>query len=283
MLSLRSAALGVLLTLVAAPAVAQTPTCDALEGSKRALAAEILKSEHPYDCCDDTIAACLSREKVCRLAFRLAENVCRRVRFGQDKQKVSRALSRRAQSMLPGKKAQIDLKTAPPAGAAEAPVEVVVYACARCPFCSKIIPELYATFTGGALKGKARLHLRVFPIRNHEGSKEGGLALIAASRMGKVWPFLLKVYERFDSFCPDALSTWAAEVGLDKAEYERLYADKGTVSQLVESKKEGLRNKVSATPTFFFGGRRFMGEATADEIVDLAEELYERKKGLVYR
>jgi protein-disulfide isomerase len=279
----RSLLPAILLLLTASPAAAQTPTCDALDGARRALAQEILQSEHPYDCCDDTIAACLAREKVCRLAHRLAENVCRRVSAGEAKKKIARALSRRAQTMLPGKKAQIDLSTAPPAGSAEAPVEVVVYACARCPFCSKILPKLYSAFTSGALKGKARLHLRVFPIRGHEGSKEGGLALLAASRMGKSWPLLLEIYERFDAFRVDTLPAWASEAGLDKAEYERLYKDKETVSGLVASKKEGIRNKVSATPTFFLDGRRFMGEATAEEIVDLAEELYERKKGLTHR
>jgi protein-disulfide isomerase len=279
----RSLLFATLLAHLAAPVAAQTPTCDAPSESQRALAAKILATEHPYDCCDGTIAACLAREKVCRLAYRLAENVCRRVKADQDEQRIRRALSRRAQSMLTGRKAVIDLKLAPAAGDDDAPVQIVAYACARCPFCSKVIPALHTKVTRGVLKGKARLHFKTFPIRGHEGSKEGGLALVAAARMGQLWPFLLRLYGRYDFFCPDALSTWAAEAGLDKAEFERLCKDPETLPLLVESKKEGIRNRVLATPTVFLEGRIFLGEPTLEELVDLVEELYDRKTGRRYR
>ena len=185
--------------------------------------------------------------------------------------------------MLPGRKAAIDLSLAPAAGDDGAPVQVIAYTCARCPFCSKIVPKLHTEVTRGVLKGKARLHFKTFPIRGHEGSKEGGLALVAAARMGQPWPFLLKLYERYDSFCPDALSTWADDAGLDKSEFERLHKDPETLRLLVESKKEGIRNRVSATPTFFLEGRLFAGEPTTEELVDLVEELFDVKKGHRYR
>ena len=220
---------------------------------------------------------------MCRLAYRLAENICLRVKADQDEQRIRRALSRRAQSMLPGRKAVIDLNLSPMAGAGDAPVRIVAYACARCPFCSKVVPALHEEVTRGSLKGKAGLHFKTFPIRGHEGSKEGGLAIVAAARMGQLWPFLLKLYERYDFFCPDALSTWAAEAGLDKAEIERLCKDPETLSLLVESKREGIRNKVSATPTFFLDGRLFLGEPTIDELIDVVEEIYDRKKNRRYR
>ena len=256
------------------------PPCEALAGAQRELALGLLASEHPYDCCDGTIAACLQEDPPCRLAWRLAENVCRRAAEGQDAERIRRALSRRARSMLPGgPPAQIDLKDSPAAGAADAPVQIAVYACARCPFCSRLVPKLHEVVTTGPLKGKARMQLRVFPIRDHEFSKEGGLAFLAAERQGRLWEFVLHAYANFDRFRVEDLPAWAEAVGMKRDVFERDMADPVLRDALVESKKEGLRNEVEVTPTVFLDGRKFLGDVTLEEIVDAAGEEYDNRKG----
>ena len=97
------------------PASAQTATCDALSGAQRARALDLLKSQHPYDCCDGTIWDCLHSQQVCRLAKRLANDVCRRVKAGQSKAAITRELSRRATSMT-GRKYSINLSGEPRLG-----------------------------------------------------------------------------------------------------------------------------------------------------------------------
>jgi protein-disulfide isomerase len=177
--------------------------------------------------------------------------------------------------------AQIDLTSSPVAGDQEAPVVLVVYACARCPFCSKIIPPLYGEISQGRLKGKARLYFRVFPIRGHEHSKEAGLGFVAAARMGEFWPFLLHSYENFESFCVKRQRDWAEKSGLAPEAFDQLVNDPDTRSMLVESKKEGLRNKVDATPTFFINGRKYVGSLERKELIDVLEEEFERLVGLL--
>ena len=265
--------------LVALRAEAQTPTCDALSGDKKALAMSLLNSEHPYDCCDDTIANCLKKKPACALAVRLAENICRRVQNNQDRATVSRGLAKRARSMISVKKAAIDLSNAPMLGDPAAPVTLVMYACARCPFCGKMTTKLTKTVTEGALKGKVKLYFRVFPIRSHEYSKETGLGFMAAQKLGKFWEFVTYSYEHFDSFCIAKQGDWAEAVGMDPAEFQKIVADPITRQLLVESKKEGIVNKVDATPTFFIDGVKYVGDNTHDELVDVAEEVFERKKG----
>ena len=71
------------------------------------------------------------------------------------------------------------------AGDPQAPVRVVVYACARCPFCKVLVPGLYQEVTQGKLKGKVRLYFRPFPLKDHPGSSEGGLAMLGAAGRGK--------------------------------------------------------------------------------------------------
>ncbi len=166
------------------PAHAQTPICDELTGRQRGLADTILSSEYLYDCCDGTISACLAEEPACSLARRLADNVCRRVESGQDEAQIRRALSRRARSMVGGgAPMEIDLEAAPVLGPDDAPVTVVIYACARCPFCSRLIPELIETESSGPLHERVRFAFRIFPIRGHDNSTAAGLAFQAAAEL----------------------------------------------------------------------------------------------------
>ena len=97
------------------PASAQTATCDALSGAQRALALDLLKSQHPYNCCDKTIWDCLHSKQVCRLATRIANDVCRRAKAEQSKAAITRELSRRATSMT-GRKYSINLSGEPRLG-----------------------------------------------------------------------------------------------------------------------------------------------------------------------
>jgi protein-disulfide isomerase len=258
------------------PSRAQVPACDRLSGEKKKLAESILAQEHPYDCCDLTLAECLKQKPTCALAARLAENVCRRVEAGQKREEIARALSKRASFFLSNKKFAIDLSAVPAVGDGSAPVELVEYACARCPFCSKITPDLYRAVTEGPLKGKARLHLKTFPIRSHQHSKEAGMGFLAAAELGKFWEFALLAYGRFDAFCPLKQADWAEELGLEKALFEKLLQDERLREILVDNIKEGLRNGVDATPTFFINKKRFAGDLTAAEIIDVVEEEFDR-------
>jgi protein-disulfide isomerase len=279
----RLSVLALALATAATPAVAQTPTCDALTGARREAAERLLASEHPYECCDDTIARCLEARPTCALAVRLADGICRRVAAGQDEARIRRSLSRRARSMVGGGElAVIDLTGAPAVGTADAPVTLVVYACARCPYCSKLVPELHRAVTGGVLAGDVRMVFRTFPIRGHEGSTEGGLAFTAAAALGHFWAFVLHSYARFDSFSVDKQAAWAAEVGLDPAVFTAVMADPATRDALVASKKEGLANGVEETPTLFVNGRRWVGDLETAEVLDALAEEAARVRGNVW-
>ena len=267
----------------AGAASGQTPTCDKLSKEQRAIARELLDSSYPYDCCDETISACLKKKPVCALAYRLAENICRRVADKQDKQEIKRGLSKRARSMMSQKKVAIDLASTPAAGDPAAPVTAVVYACARCPYCSKLIPKLYESVENGALKKKVKLYFKPFPIRSHEYSKESGLAYVAAAKQGKFWEYMLLSYQHFDEFCVLKQADWAELVGMDRAAFESAMADPVTRTILVNSKKEGIVNKVDATPTVFIDGRRFVGDMSAEELTDVLEEAYDKAKGITFR
>jgi protein-disulfide isomerase len=267
--------------LAATVADAAPPECDTLSGRARTTAERLLSSEHPYDCCDDTIARCLEARPTCVLATRLAADVCRRVATGQDEERIRRALSRRARSMVGGGAvAVVELAGAPVAGRPEAPVEVVVYACARCPYCSRLLPALHQAITAGPLLGQARLVLRLFPIRGHEGSTEAALAVLAGAKQGRGWEFLLYGYRHFDQFSVDRQAEWAAAVGLEPSAFTAALADPALRDALVGSKKEGLANGVEETPTLFLNRRRWMGDLELEQLVDAIAEEADRVRGV---
>jgi len=259
--------------LTAGSTMARVPACENLSGEKKALAEKILSTTHPYQCCDQTLDKCIQTKHPCALAERLATRVCKLVAKGETEQKIKNRLQKRAESMNPHqKKAQINLSGIVPAGDANAPVKLVVYACARCPFCSKIVPALYREVTNGRLKGKVQLFFKPFPLKSHQYSKEGGLAMVAAADLGKFWEYLLHMYENFDMFCVDKLALWAEIQGMNKTRFEQLMADSNTRKALVDSKKEGLANGVNATPQLFINGKKYVGFLDIDELVDIMQE-----------
>jgi protein-disulfide isomerase len=259
------------------PGYAQTPLCDGLTGGQRRLAESILTTEFVYEGCDDTISSCLAEDPANPLARRLADNVCRRVEEGQDEERIRRALSRRARSMVGGgAPVEIDLETAPVLGPDDAAVTVVIYACARCPFCSRLIPELIEAVGEDPLRDHVRFAFRIFPIRGHEHSTPAGLAFQAAVEMDVFWPYMLEAYSEFEDWSPDAQLRWAETAGLAPEVFATRMADPDTRAALVASKKEGLANGVDATPTFFINGRRWVGDLDAAELVDALYEAAER-------
>ena len=258
--------------------LAQTYACDGLPADKKALANEIFAALHPYDGCDETFTRCLEAKPPKPVVLRLVADICRQVKAGLDRKQIEHALSRRAQTMVPtGPRAVLTLDDAFRAGTADAPVTVVVYACTRCPFCKIVVPALYAAVTDGPLAGKVRLYLRPFPLKSHPNSTEGGLALLSAAKLGRLWPFTLLVYKRFDGFTPAALPEWAVAAGIDRAAFERAFSDPKTRDELVASKQEGLRNKVTATPGIFIDGQPYLYEMNMEAMLDVLEEACDAK------
>lgn len=257
--------------------------CDTLSNDGKKLTKKLFQVIRPYDCCDETLEQCLKQKKVCRLAQRLRDDICRRVAKGHDENSIKTIIEQRARSMMPmGKKATFDLSLTPAAGEVKAPVSVVAYACTRCPLCAREIPDLHRLVTSDVLKGKVKLYLRPYPIKSHSGAVEGGEAFITAARLKQFWPFVIKVFTEFDNFSVERLPDWAASVGMNKEDFRRESTASQTRNLLVESKKEGLRNGVNATPTLFINGRKYTGPLEPDYLIDILEEEVDHMTGKKY-
>jgi protein-disulfide isomerase len=257
-------------------AQAQISKCDSLTPAQKKTAADLFERLHPYGGCDDTFARCLQQPEVDPLVRRLAADLCRQIASGKDAPTVERGFSRRAQSMMSASRpVSFNLDPAMSAGTANAPLTLVVFACVRCPFCRVMIPALHEAVTKGALKDKAVLYFKPFPIKDHPGALEGGLAMIAGAELNRFWPLTLSMYARYDDYCPKNLAAVAAEAGMNIAAFNKTYADSSTRQALAESKKEGLKYRVASTPTLFINGQKYLYDLDMDSIMDVVEEHHE--------
>jgi protein-disulfide isomerase len=279
----------VLLTLLLAIAAeragyALDDACADLTKDQLALAGSLKAKAYCYDCCDETVAKCLKKKKPCKLAVRLSNEICLRVKKGQDEGKILGALDKRAKSMMPGAKVYtIDTSALDTwAGEASSKVVLTAYVCARCPFCAKIIPKIHKMVTNGRLKGKVKVHVRIFPIKSHKDSVPGALAMAAAAKGGKFWPYLLKLYKAFDSYSVDKLVPWAKDVGLGGKEFKDVMGAAETRKLVEASKKEGLKNGVEGTPTFYVNGRKYTADHSLEFFTDALEEEYDRMTDSLY-
>ena len=259
--------------------------CHSLHGAPRKRAAALLETSYVYDCCDKTLTRCLQQRPRCRLAVRLANNICRRVSEGQNDDRIKLALSLRArmmQSEYTDERADIDLAEVPMVGKADAPITVVEYAGPRGEHCARLTPRIHRAIVEGRLVGKVKLYLKPFALRSNPHSKEAGVAFLAAQELGGFWDFVLYSYARFGSFTVSGLTDWADAIGLDRTRFEQLTKDPALVRRLVAIKKEGLGNGVTSTPTFFVNGRMYQGELAIEELLDVLEEAHDRSRGLTH-
>ena len=264
------------LSMMSSSVFAQTPKCDGLSEGAKALAQNVLKTAYPYDCCDDTISACLKEPKPCKLAVRLADEVCRLAAAGKNEKDIKHILDQRAMTMTSvSAPAKIVVEPEHVWGNPKAKVVLSVYLCGRCPYCSRHVPALIHALERSDLKDKIAVNMRLFPIKSHDNSTPAALAVESAAQQGKAWPFLIKLYENFDNYSNENIAVWAKELELDESKFN---SDKQAASvrdKVVQSKKEGLTNSVESTPTFFLNGRKIQGTFDVDSIMSMLEEKLE--------
>lgn len=255
-------------------AFAQTSKCDALKPEDAATAQSALKTIHAYGCCTDAIDKCLAKnDKTCKIPQLLADEVCSMTAKGYKADKIKEVIESRAQTMAPDAQIYpIDIKPEHVWGNPEAKVILSVYLCGRCPYCSRHVPLLIRTLENSAFKDNVAVNLRYFPIKSHDNSTPAALAIESAARMGKAWDYLIKSYDQFDAFTLNQIMVWSKELGMDTEQMKTLMKDAEVRKVVAESKKEGLVNGVTTTPTMFLNGRRIEGNFDIDTVMSMIEE-----------
>jgi protein-disulfide isomerase len=153
-------------------------------------------------------------------------------------------------------------------GEGTALVTVVEYADFECLNCARAFPLLVRYLE--ELRGTLRLVFRHFPLGwEHPGSGLAARAAEAAARQGKFWEMHDELFRNPGMLHREALHAHAASVGLDIGRFADDLEDPALVARVERDITSGRRAAVSATPTFFVNGARYLNSRNVQGLRDL--------------
>ena len=222
-------------------------------------------------CCRTTISKCLAQDKGCAIAKHLKEFAEWLAGINPDPVKIKDELDKRYAGFVSTTIVPIDTTRLKFVGDPKAPVEIMVYVSSTCNLCKYVVGSIYDSIIAGNLKGKARLMAKPF------GAGIGDRALLAANALGKFWDLFMamrKIKTRLDQ---ESILSMADGLGMPRKRFLPLLGDTTIKEMLSESRKEGGRNGVEVTPTFFIDGKRYGSYKDARWVIDACLFEYQKK------
>jgi protein-disulfide isomerase len=162
-------------------------------------------------------------------------------------------------------------------GPADAPVKIVEYSDFGCTYC-----RLFALNQGKLLReeyektGKVRFDYKSFIIEG-PNTREAANAAYCAADQGRFWDYYEVLFNRSGTgpvesvFSRTALKNYAAQIGLDTAQFGRCVDSGQHIPDVQAQHTEGARLGVQATPTFFINGQIVQGAAPYEEFKAMIE------------
>jgi protein-disulfide isomerase len=149
-----------------------------------------------------------------------------------------------------------------------APVLLEEFSSYQCPFCKKYFEETLPHVMANYVEAGLVLYVfRDFPLA---GQPQSPLAAEAANCAGQVgggsayWAMHDLLFERQTAWsgkgdAGDILREYAAELGVNAADFGECLDSKATQNQVQDDLREGTARGVRGTPTFFINGRPLVG------------------------
>ena len=144
-------------------------------------------------------------------------------------------------------------------------VEFLDFECEACRAAYPAVEELRKEYAG-----RVTFVLRYFPVDGHRNAVPAALAVEAAARQGKLEAMYRRMYETQSEWGEQTDSKaavfrgFAADLGLDLAEYDRAVADPATLARVQVDRTDGIALGVRGTPTFFVNGTRVDARSATD-------------------
>jgi len=163
----------------------------------------------------------------------------------------------------------------PTKGPAAAPVTVVEYSEFQCPFCSRVGPTVKQVME--TYGDKVRLVFRDYPLPFHDHARPASEAAQCAHSQGKFWEYHDKLFANQQALDTDNLKKYAAELGLDTAEFNRCF-DEGRFKSVVDGNQAGGEALgVQGTPAFFINGRFLSGAVPLEAFQEIIDDELKRQ------
>ncbi|MDD5040716.1 MAG: DsbA family protein [Patescibacteria group bacterium] len=159
-------------------------------------------------------------------------------------------------------------------GTKDAPITIVQYSDFECPYCSRVLASIDQLMEDYA--GQVELIYRHFPLTSlHDNAQKAAEASECAADQGKFWEMHDKMFENQDALAVDNLKTYAKDLGLNTATFNKCLDDGKYTTKVEDSITAGAALGVNGTPATFVNGRLVSGArpyAYFKAVVDLALE-----------
>lgn len=151
---------------------------------------------------------------------------------------------------------EVDAGGRPSLGAASAPITLIEFSDYECSYCKKaelVVKEILETYGD-----QIRFVYRDFPLDFHKNARSASHAVRCAEQQGQFWAYheRLMASEDLGEVYYRAI---AAEVGLDRAQFDRCLASEDFTAAIDRDIAAGRAVGVSGTPAFFINGRMLSG------------------------
>jgi protein-disulfide isomerase len=151
---------------------------------------------------------------------------------------------------------------------ADAKIQIAEFSDFQCPACRVAEPPLRQIFQ--VYEGKVRFIFKHYPLRMHQWAKPAADAAECAGRQGKFWEYHDRLYDKQDEWTNDKadsfFTAYAKDLKLDVPAWQACRQDPSATAAYETDMKDGDNAWVSATPTFFINGRRFVGAKQLAEL-----------------
>ncbi len=157
----------------------------------------------------------------------------------------------------PEKVYTVNVKGSPVKGPESAQVTLVEFSDFQCPFCSRVTPTLNQIRE--EYGDKVRVVFKHLPLDFHTKAPAAHAASEAAHKQGKFWEMHDKIFGNQRELTNEKYEEYAAELGLDVAQFKKDIASASVKQRIDADKAEATKLGVSGTPGFFVNGRFLSG------------------------
>lgn len=154
-------------------------------------------------------------------------------------------------------------------GAADAPLELVMYGDFQCPYCAAA--QSIIRRVRERLDGRLRFAFRHMPLPAHPDAENAAQASEAAAAQGAFWPMHDELYAGRGRLSVDDLAAHAGAIGLDAERVRRELADGVHAERVARDERSARAAGVTGTPAFFVNGVLHEGSFDAGSLVEALE------------
>ena len=151
-------------------------------------------------------------------------------------------------------------------GPGDAPVMLLEYGDYECPYCGEahpVVKEIQQRFGN-----RLCFAFRNFPLANsHPHAERAAEAAEAAGAQGRFWEMHDLLYENQEALEDEDLARYAAALRLDVERFMSEVLSGAHQARVREDFRNGARNGVNGTPSFFINGARYDGVVGVGELM----------------